>query len=166
VTQLLVFLHGTTIMHPGGVGRTRAERVEQVRSRADRSVYDYAAYVPIDDAVGKLHRWREQGADLAYLSSHRNPDNVAKDAAVLRRHGFPSGRVLARQAGESYGELVGRELPDVFIEDDCESIGAGQVAHPQVRPDLKTRIMSIVVPEFAGIDHLPDSLPDLLAVNP
>jgi hypothetical protein len=166
VTRLLVFLHGTTIMHAGGVGRTRAERAEQVRSGADPSVADYAAYVPIGDAVGKLQRWREQGADITYLSSHRNPDDVAKDAAVLRGHGFPPGPVLARRAGENYGELVGRELPEVLIEDDCESIGAAHVAYPQVRPDLQARITSIVVPEFGGIDHLPDSLPDLLALNP
>jgi hypothetical protein len=29
--------------------------------------------------------------------------------------------------------------------------------------DLRARIKSIVVPEFGGIEHLPDSLPALLA---
>jgi hypothetical protein len=32
--------------------------------------------------------------------------------------------------------------------------------------DLRDRIKSIIVPEFGGIDHLPDSLRDLLAFNP
>jgi hypothetical protein len=32
--------------------------------------------------------------------------------------------------------------------------------------DLRGRIKSIIVPEFGGIDHLPDSLQDLLAFNP
>jgi hypothetical protein len=49
------------------------------------------------------------------------------------------------------------------IEDDCESIGADQIAHPQVRPDLRARITSIIVPEFGGIDYLPDSLDALRA---
>jgi len=82
---------------------------------------------------------------------------------VLRRHGFPPGRVLARQPGQSYGDLAGDESPDVLIEDDCDSIGANQVAYSQIRPELHGRIKSIVVPEFGGIDHLPDGLEDLRA---
>jgi hypothetical protein len=160
--RLLVFLHGTAIMHPAGIGRSREERVAQVRTGADPALHDYAAYVPVGDAVAKLRCWSEQGARLDYLSSHRNPDDVAKDALVLQRFGFPPGRVLARRPGESYGDVVGREMPDVLIEDDCESIGGlAQIAHPQVRRDLRARITSIVVPEFGGIDHLPDSVDDL-----
>ena len=41
----------------------------------------------------------------------QNPDDVALDAFVLRMHGFPPGRVLARQPGESYGDVAGRETP-------------------------------------------------------
>lgn len=70
---------------------------------------------------------------------------------------FPPGRVLARQPGETYGDVAERELPDVLIEDDCESIGADQITYPQIRPDLQARIKSIVIPEFGGIDHLPDA---------
>jgi hypothetical protein len=158
---LLVFLHGTTLMHPGAVGRTRAERVAQVRARSDPKLYDYTAYVPVEGVVAKLERWRKQGAEIDYLTSRRNPADVAKDASVLREHGFPPGRILAREPGESYGDVIERELPDVLIEDDCESIGAGELAYPQVRPDVRAGITSIVVPEFGGLDHLPDS-PDAL----
>jgi hypothetical protein len=80
-------------------------------------------------------------------------------------HGFPEGRVLARQADESYGDVAGREAPDVIIEDDCESIGADQITYPQIPPDLRARIRSIVVPEFGGLDHLPNSPQALLAVK-
>ena len=156
--RLLIFLHGTAIMHPGGVGRTREERVAQVRTGADPALHDYGAYVPVGDVVAKLRRWDEQGAEIAYLSSHRNQDDVGKDAQVLRAHGFPTGPILARRPGESYGDVVEREVPDVLIEDDCESIGDAEVAHPQIRPELRARITSIIVPEFGGIDHLPDSL--------
>ncbi|MGH3080359.1 MAG: hypothetical protein ACRDNH_04395 [Gaiellaceae bacterium] len=165
--RLLIFLHGTAIMHPGAVGRRREERVAQVRTRADTALHDYAAYVPVDGVVAKLQRWREQDAQIDYLSSHRNPADVAKDAFVLEKHGFPPGRVLAREPGESYGDVAGREMPDVLIEDDCESInGAGEITYPQIRRDLRARIKSIIVPEFGGIDHLPDSLDALRTFEP
>jgi hypothetical protein len=154
--RLLVFLHGTVLMHAGGAGVTRAERVAQVRT-GHPTVGDFAAYVPVGDAVAKLRHWHDAGAAIDYLSSHRNPDDVALDALVLRTHGFPLGRVLARQSGESYGEVAGREAPDVLIEDDCESIGTDQITYPQIPSALRARIKSIVIPEFGGIDHLPDN---------
>ena len=164
--RLLVFLHGTTLMHAGAVGRTREQRVAQVRAGNDPTLHDYGAYVPVGGAVAKLWRWQRQGASISYLSSHRDPDAVAADARVLRRHGFPPGRVLARQPGQSYGELAAGELPDVLIEDDCESLGAGQITYPQIPPDVRGRIRSIVVPEFGGIDHLPDDPRELETFEP
>lgn len=153
-------------MHAGAVGRTRDERVAQVRDGTDPTVLDFGAYVPVAGAAAKLLRWQEQGAEIAYLSSHRDPANVAKDRRVLRRHGFPAGRILARTAGETYGALAGRVLPDILVEDDCESIGgAAQLAYPQISAPLRARIGSIVVPEFGGIDHLPDSLEELGALG-
>jgi hypothetical protein len=163
--RLLIFLHGTVIMHSGAVGRERAERVDQVRA-GHPTVGEYATYVPVGGAVAKLERWQDAHAQIDYLSSHREPDDVAKDVLVLRTYAFPLGRVLARRPDESYGELVGHELPDVLIEDDCESIGAGQISYPQIRPDLRVRIKSIIVPEFGGIDHLPDLPQDLLTFQP
>jgi hypothetical protein len=162
--RLLVFLHGTVLMHRGALGRSREERVAQVSAGADPSVHDYGAYVPVGDPIAKLRRWQQQGAQIAYLSSHRNPDDIAADERVLRKHGFPSARLLARRSGQSYGDLAARERPDVLIEDDCESIGPDQITYPQIRADLRSRIKSIVVPEFGGIDHLPDDLQDLLDV--
>jgi hypothetical protein len=163
---LLVFLHGTAVMHPGAIGRTREERVAQARTGEEPGLRDYGAYVPVGNAPAQLRRWREQGARIDYLSSHRNAGDVAKDVSVLQKHGFPEGRVLAREAGASYGEVAGRILPDVLIEDDCESIGAEEITYPQIRPELRARIKSIIVPEFGGIDHLPDSLQALLAFEP
>jgi hypothetical protein len=162
--RLLVFLHGTVLMHPDGVGRTRAERVAQSRDRMHPGLYDFAAYVPVDGAVAKLWRWVEDGAEIAYLSSHRDPYHLAEDASVLRRWDFPRGRVVARRPGEDYGDVAERVLPDVVIEDDCESLGPGAaITSGQIRPELRSRIASIVVPEFGGIDHLPDLPQALLA---
>jgi hypothetical protein len=81
---------------------------------------------------------------------------------------FPHGTVLvlARQPGESYGDVAGQEAPDVLIEDDCESIGADQITHPQIPLDLRARIKSIILPEFGGLDHLPDNPQALLTLEP
>lgn len=164
--RLLVFLHGTTLMHPGAVGRTRAERVADVSTGSDPTLQDFGEYVPVGDAASKLRRWEEQGAEIGYLSSRRTSSELAADAEVLHRHGFPAGRILARKAGETYGDVVGRALPDVLVEDDCESIGgAAELAYRQIPARIRARVTSIVVPEFGGIDHLPDSLEELLAIR-
>ena|SRR6266566_6462961 len=160
--RLIIFLHGTVIMHPSASGRTREERVAQVRIGADPTLHQYVKYVPIDNAVAKLGRWREQGVQIDYLSSHRSSGDVAKDDLVLQRYGFPYGRVLARADGEGYGQIAAREMPDVLIEDDCESIGANEITYLQIRPELRSRIKSIIIPEFGGIDHLPDASESLL----
>ncbi|MGZ4723685.1 MAG: hypothetical protein ACXV8L_05660 [Ilumatobacteraceae bacterium] len=157
--RLLIFLHGTVIMHPGAIGRSRAERVAQVRNGTDPALHDFAAYVPIDNAVTKLRSWRDQGAEIDYLSSHRDPADVDKDVAVLERFAFPTGRVLARKGDESYGDVAGREMPDVLIEDDCESLDdSSEITYPQMPAERRAHTKSIIVPEFGGIDHLPDSI--------
>jgi len=155
---IMVFLHGTVIMHRNAVSRTRRERVAQVRER-EESVHDYATYVPVGNAVRKLHRWVAQGAQIIYLSSHRDAADVAKDIMVLRKHGFPQGEVCFRQTGETYQDIAERVVPDILIEDDCESIGGKQeMTYPLIRLEVQTIIKSIIVQEFSGIDDLPDDL--------
>ena len=156
--MIMVFLHGTVLMHPSGMGRTRAERVRQVQD-GDESLYNFAAYMPVGKAVQKLQTWSSQGAEIVYLSSHTHFEDVERDVAVLRRHGFPEGPVFFRQGDEDYGVVVERVLPDILIEDDCESIGGvAEMTYPQIEPDIKVRIKSIVVKEFGGIDQLPDDI--------
>jgi hypothetical protein len=160
--KLLVFLHGTLTMHRNGEGKTPEERASQVRDN-DESIHDWDSYIPIGSAVAKLKAWEAQGAEISYLSSRRIAEEVEKDQLVLDRYGFPQGPVFYRQAGESYSEIAERVLPDLLIEDDCECIGgAEQMTITHVRPEIKERIRSIIVPEFGGIDHLPDDLGKLL----
>jgi hypothetical protein len=157
--KIMVFLHGTAIMHRNAVGRTREERVRQVREGRDESLFDFAAYVPVGSAVRKLQTWSQQGAQIVYLSSHQSGEAVKLDEAVLRSHGFPDGPVFYRQQGQAYPAVAERVLPDVLIEDDCESIGGeAEMTYPQLPPALKAKIRSIVVKEFGGIDHLPDEV--------
>ena len=129
----------------------------------DESLYDFAAYLPVGEAVQKLRAWRGQGAEIVYLSSHMGFEDVEKDLIVLRMHVFPQGPVYFRQGDEGYGAVIARVLPDVLIEDDCESIGGiAQMTYPQIEPDIRARIKSIVVKEFGGIDHLPDDILELV----
>src|SRR5919204_3780606 len=109
--KIMVFLHGTAIMHRNAVGWTREERVEQSR-RGDESLRDYVAYVPVGEAVEKLRTWASQGAEILYVSSHRRPENIENDKSVLRKHGFPAGEVYFRQGGEEYKDIAERVIPD------------------------------------------------------
>ena len=155
----MVFLHGTAIMHKNAVGRTREERVKQVLDRRDESLYDFASYVPVGNAVRKLQAWRKQGSKIVYLSSHKRVEDVEMDRVVLRNHDFPDGQVFFRHSGEQYNDVAERVLPDILIEDDCESIGGEkEMTYPHIKSELKAKIKSVVVKEFGGIDHLPDDI--------
>ena len=159
--KILIFLHGTTIMHRNAVGKKREERVKQSLER-EESVLDYESYVPIGNAVEKLNHWKRQGVEIIYLSSHEAEDDMEKDRSVLRKYNFPEGRVLYRKGGESYKDIAEKIIPDILIEDDCESIGGeGEMTITSIRPDIKQRIKSIVVKEFQGIDHLSDDVKSL-----
>lgn len=45
--KILIFLHGTAIMHRNAIGKARQERVQQVIDN-DSSIYDFMSYVPVD----------------------------------------------------------------------------------------------------------------------
>ena len=158
MVKIMIFLHGTTIMHKNALERTREERVKQVHD-SDKSLSDFATYVPVGNVARKLQIWTKQGAEIVYLSSHKKDEDVEKDKIVLRNYGFPDGQVFFRHSGERYNEIAERVLPDILIEDDCESIGGEKnMTYPHIKPELKVRIKSVVVKEFGGIDHLPDDI--------
>jgi hypothetical protein len=160
--KIMVFLHGTVLMHRNAAGRSREARVAQV-IHGDESIYDFAGYIPIGQAPAKLRAWSQGGAQIVYLSSHRDAGEVALDRTLLRKHGFPEGPVYFRRGGEGYHEVAERVLPDILVEDDCESIG-GEVeqTYPRIRLTLKAQVKRILVQEFGGIDHLPDDVKALL----
>jgi hypothetical protein len=117
----------------------------------------------VDHAVEKLREWRQQGADIAYLISHRKVKDVAKDESVLHRYGFPEGQVYFRQHGEGYADVAESLLPDLIIEDDAKCIGGEkEMVHPNLKPEFNERTISIVAEEFGGLDHLPDDLTELM----
>jgi hypothetical protein len=156
-----VFLHGTAIMHSAGADVDRDERVRQVVS-AHPNVWDFADYVPTPGTAEKLAAWNQHGANLVYLSSHREAEDIGADESVIRRHGFPVGPVRARECGEDYGALVERLELDVLVEDDCESIGGlSKTCTFMLSPETRRSVRSIVLPEFLGLADLPDDPAEL-----
>ena len=155
--KILVFTEGTIIMHRGGIGHTRREIVRQVEE-GEKTIHDWISYVPIGGAVAKLETWKNQGAEIVYLTSRTAADEVASIESVLRKYEFP-GRLLFCREGEQYKDVAERVIPDVFVEDDCESIGGtDEMTISHVDPAIRGIIKSIIIKEFGGIDHLPDDV--------
>ena len=115
--RILIFLHGTVIMHKSAEGKSRAERVKQSLKR-EPSVLDYENYVPIGESVKKLKSWKNNGASIIYLSSHEDVKDVKKDKLVLKKYGFPSGRIVFRKNGKQYKDIAEKTMPDILIEED------------------------------------------------
>lgn len=160
-------------MPKSGIGKTREEIVEQVKAQRE-TIRDFGSYVPIGDAVEKLKNWAKQGAIISYLSSlaedkkARGDEIVGKeglkmDQGVLDRYDLPKGKIYHRQKGETYAQIAERVIPDVLIEDDCESIGGEkEMTITFIKLGVRQKIKSVVIKEFGGIDYLPDNLSDLI----
>lgn len=149
-------------MHGSAKGRTREEIVHQSREGIDPLLSDWKQYVPIGDAPRKLQLWEEQGAEILYLTSRTSKPEINAIRLVLEKHGFPKGELCFRRQGERYKDVAERILPDVLIEDNCESIGGEvEMTYPHICPKQQKRMKSIVVKEFEGIDYLPEKLATL-----
>lgn len=155
--RILIFTEGTLLMHKHGKGHPREEIVQQVRDK-EASVHDYASYIPLYNAVEKLITWKK-AAEIVYLTSRRKDSEIEDIKCVLKKYHFPAGRLVFRKQSEDYKDVAERVVPDILIEDDCESIGGkNEMAFTHVKPSLKKRIISVVVREFEGIDCLEDDV--------
>jgi hypothetical protein len=171
--KILIFLQGTILMPKSGINKAREEIVEQVK-RQGESIRDFGSYVPIGKAVNKLKKWADQGVKILYLTSltedkkARGDEIVGKeglkfDKQILDKYDFPKGEIFHREKGENYAQIAERIMPDVLIEDDCESIGGEkEMTITFIKPEIKEKIKSVVIKEFGGIDYLPDNLDELL----
>lgn len=158
--KILVFTEGTILMHKNAAGYSREEIVKQVQDK-ELSVKDYFSYIPVGNSPKKLTKWKKQGAEILYITSRRKPEQIKDVKNVLKRHKFPDGKLLFRKDGEEYKDVAERIIPDIFIEDNCESIGENEITINHVRPTIRKKIKSILVKEFDGINHLPDKIQDL-----
>ncbi len=156
--RILIFLHGTTIMHRNARGLSREEIIKQIIDGIDDSISDFGSYIPIGNVVKKLKTWQSQGAEILYLSSHRTPENIKKDKLVLEKYDFPKGPIFYRKE-KSWISPIEEAKPDILIEDDCESIGGEhQMTYPNLNQEWRSKLISIVIKEFNGIDNLPDDI--------
>ena len=156
--KILIFLHGTIIMHKSGYGHTPKERIKQVINE-DKFVCDFISYIPIGNAVRKLQEWKKQGAKIMYLSSHIINEDVEKDKFVLEKHNFPEGQIFHCKENEDWQDVIKKIKPDIIIEDNCKSIGGiAEMTYPNLSSELKENIKPVVVEEFTGIDYLPDEI--------
>ena len=119
--------------------------------------------IPIGQAARKLQGWKREGVEIVYLTSRREPADIVQVRDILQRYGFPAGELLFRKVGEEYKDVAEKALPDIIIEDDCESIGGEvEMTYPHIRAEIKAKIKSIVVKDGGGVDHLPDRVNDLV----
>jgi hypothetical protein len=172
--KILIFLQGTIIMHKNAEGKTREEIVQQVKDQ-EWSIRDFGNYVPVGNAPEKLNKWVSQGAEICYLTSLsenkkvRGDEKVGKeglkmDNIVLERYNFPKGIIYHREINEDYKDVIARilPLPNLFIEDDCESIGGEkEMTFPSLPNELKNKIKLIPIKEFGGIDYLSNNILEL-----
>lgn len=122
--------------------------------------FDHKSYIPIGDCAAKIDRWQSQGAEIVYCTSRRGRQ-AEQIARLLKRYGFGGTKLYYRERGQKYKDLVEQIKPQVLIEDDCKSIGGKwQMCITDVTPLLKGQIISVVVPEFKGIDALAERYTD------
>jgi hypothetical protein len=171
--KILVFLHGTTIMHSSGKDKHPSERGNQVLDRSDKTIFDFENYISIDNSNEILKAWSKKGIEIIYMSSHRNRIDAEKDIEVLKKYDFPSGEVLYRNKFGGYKNLVKKVMPDIIIEDNCECIGkfvkekfkfmpnvlvnkikTNEMIYQNLPAYLKKNIRSIVIDEFEGIKNI------------
>lgn len=121
-------------------------------------------YIPIGQSVNKVRDWERQGAKIAYLTSRKKLAEVVAIREILRKEQFSGQYLFYRDDNEQYRDIAEQVIPDILIEDDCRSIGGRwQMTITYVKDEIKSRIHSIVVREFIGIDNLPDDLQKLLS---
>lgn len=141
-------------MHKGAAGHSREEIVRQIID-GEKSIYDYESYIPIGNASTKLYEISHKGGEIIYLSSRRKENEINTIRNVLKKYDFPIGKLEYRKDDESYADVAERIMPDILIEDDCESIGGKpEMTYPNISANKKQKIKSIVVKEFSGIDNI------------
>jgi len=157
--RILVFTEGTLIMHKSADGLRREQIVKQVTDNKDQSLHDWKSYVPIGNGAYKLGLWKKQGTEILYLTSRTKRADIDAISHVFQKYGFPSGQLLYRKGRQDYKDVAEKVLPDVIVEDDCNSIGGeDEMTYTHIRPELKRRIRLVKVKEFEGIDHLPEDI--------
>ena len=146
--KILIFTEGTALK-PASVGSFQTQT--------------FRTYIPNGNVVWKLQSWKKQGAEIYYLTSRTAPEEIDDIRFVLEKNNFPRlQNLLFRKEGQEYKDVAESLIPDIFIEDDCASIGGdAEMTYPHINPEIRSKIHSIVVKEFANIDYLPANIQEL-----
>lgn len=146
--KILIFTEGTALK-PASIESHNAHLFRQ--------------YIPNGNVVWKLQSWKKQGAEIYYLTSREIPEEIDDIRYVLEKYDFPQFQnILFRTNGQEYKDVVESLIPDIFIEDDCASIGGeAEMTYPHIKSEIQALIHSIIVKEFASIDYLPDDVKKL-----
>jgi len=132
-----------------------------IKPKSWLALYNHNAYIPIGNAVKIIESWQQQGVNIVFCTSRkkRQADDIA---ILLKRFGFTGNFLATREDKESYKDIVETLQPDILIEDNCKSIGGTwQMCITKVKPEIKEKILSIIVTEFSGIDNLPTDIEGL-----
>lgn len=166
--KILVFTEGTILIHGSGIVPNKGKVDWEKHSKRDPSISNYSSYRSIKNAVRKIKTWKNKGAKICYLTPGVLKKEINEIKIVLKKFDFPEGELFFRKPFQKkitndvleYIEIVKKIKPDIWIDDDCESLGGRNN-----KEDVKIRnlgIKLIIVKEFGGIDHLSDSPEKLL----
>ena len=103
--KILIFTEGTILMHKNALGHSRNEIIEQVKNK-DVSVHEYFSYIPINNAVDKLQKWKGQNTEIIYLTSRRKENEIKDIQSVLDNYNFPKGQLYFRKENEEYKDVA------------------------------------------------------------
>lgn|GEM_PF-495000 len=103
--------------------------------------FSHSAYKPIKNSVNKVKSWKEQGAEIVYLTSRKKIRHVHEIKELLSKNHFPGEGLYYREKGQKYKDIVEFVVPDILIEDNCRSIGGKwQMCITYVKPEVKTKV--------------------------
>ncbi len=135
--KIMVFIEGTTFY-----------------TKFPMFLFTRYGYKPIGNAVDIVNSWYDKGYEI-YLCSYVRGRRYHFIKSIIDFYGMKYNEILCRKKGEQYSEIVEKLMPDILIEDDCKSIGGQKEwCITNVKEEFKTKIQSIIVPEFEGIDDV------------
>lgn len=115
---------------------------------------EFEAFALLGNAVEIVNTWQNEGHDI-YLCSYVRKGRYDIIKSIIDFYGMKYTDILCRSKGEQYREIVEQLKSDILIEDDCKSIGGHKESCiTNVKKELKSKIQSVIVPEFKGIDDI------------
>jgi hypothetical protein len=121
--------------------------------------FNHKHYFQIGNCVDKITKWQNEQWDITYLTSRKSRNEVNETREILIMNNFPGSVLYYRGKREKYKDIAEDLIPSILIGDDCRSIGGKwKKSISYLCNNGKEKIKSVIVKEFKGMDHLPDSI--------